>query len=323
MQASSKPATPEVADTKIPPNLEAPVYAQNRFGFTNADLFLFLCVSIWAVNVPLVKSILPYIDPLGIALIRFGTAGLIMIPVVLWKEKNLKVAWEDVPLILAGALVGIFLNQIFFVYALKNTTSSEVSLLMAASPTFAALFAWLFAKEKITRNYWLSLPVALFGVILIVLTAQGAQLGGSFLGNGLALLTAGSWACYTVIVRPLMYKYSTLKVSAYITFIGALMILPFGLPQINPEKLATAPFNIWLFLLYCTFASVLLTNLLWYLGIKRLGSQRTAFYAYLQPFLGVIAAFIILNEQVVGWQILGGCLVIFSMIIYRRRQKKV
>jgi drug/metabolite transporter (DMT)-like permease len=105
------------------------------------------------------------------------------------------------------------------------------------------------------------------------------------------------------------------------TVIGAVTILPFGLPQIQPEKIATAPAYIWLILLYSTFAAVLLTNILWYSGVKRLGAQRTAFYAYLQPFLGVIAAFIILAEPLVGWQILGGVLVILSMVIYRRQNK--
>jgi drug/metabolite transporter (DMT)-like permease len=288
-------------------------FATNRFGFTTADFYLFLCVLIWAVNIPFIKMVLEYIDPLGTSLIRFSVAGVFIVAFVLLKERNLKVAWRDVPLIVVGALIGITGNQIFFVYALQNSTSSEVSLLMASAPTFAAIFAWIFAGEKITRNYWLSFPLALVGVSLIILTAQGVRLTGSFLGVGLALLTAASWACYTVIIRPLMSRYSTMKVSAYMTVIGAVTILPFGLPQIHPEKLATAPAHIWLILLYSTFGAVLLTNILWYIGVKRLGAQRTAFYAYLQPFLGVVAAFIILGENLIGW----------SMIIYRRQKTGV
>ncbi len=288
-----------------------------RFGKT--DGMVLACVSLWAFNVPLVKYCLQFLAPVQTSLLRFATGGLIFVVYVLWREGSLKVAWRHVPLLVGAGIVGIMLNQLFFTYALKNTSSSEVSLLMAASPSFATLLAWLVGQEKISLNYWLSLPLAVAGVTVIILTAPGAQLGGNLLGDGLAIATAASWATYTVMIRPLMKHYSPSRVSAYVLLIGAIALLPFGIGQFDMNRLVTLPFSAWAALIYSALLAVVLTNVLWFTGIRDLGAPRTAFYAYLQPFLGVFAAALILNEQIVPWQIGGGFLVIGSMVLYRLR----
>ena len=284
-----------------------------------ADILLLLCVIIWAFNVPLVKLALDYINPLGLSLIRFSSAGLLLFFIARYREKSIAIRMKDLPAVMLCAFLGIALNQVFFVYALKNSTSSEVSLLMASTPTFATLIAWLTNQETIGWNFWKSLPVAIAGICLIIFTAQTAHFTGGWLGDLLALATAASWAAYTVIIRPLLKSYSISKLTAYITLIGAFMILPFGGEQLNLDVLTKLPGQVWLAVGYSTLASVVLTNFLWYFGVKQLGGPRTAFYSYLQPFVGVLAAALILNESIVIWQLAGGALVIVSMLIYRRK----
>jgi drug/metabolite transporter (DMT)-like permease len=260
-------------------------------------------------------------QPLEVSIIRFGVAGLLLYAVAWLREGSLGIQWRHMPQVILCALMGIFLNQVFFVYALKNTTSSEVSLLMGSTPTFAVLAAWAFFHERTGSNYWRSLPISLAGVALIVLTAPGAKLAGGWFGDFLAILTAASWAAYTVLIRPLMRHYSITRLSAHITTIGAVMILPFGVPQFDVTAFSGVPGHIWLYLLYGTVGAVVITNILWYYGVKKLGGPRTAFYAYLQPFLGVMAAALILGESIVPLQLLGGVMIILGMIIYRRRPK--
>jgi len=290
-------------------------------GLTLADVLLLLCVTIWAFNIPLIKMTLGYINPLALSIIRFGITGIITFGIVWFKERNLAIQWRHLLPIILCALMGITLNQVFFVYALKNTTSSEVSLLMAATPSFAVLAAYLAKQEKASSGYWKSLPISLAGIGLIVLTAPNAQLGGGWLGDVLALCTAASWATYTVLIRPLMRYYSIAKLSAYITLIGTIMLLPFGGPQFDFGAMGNIPPGIWLAITYSTLVAVVLTNFLWYFGVKKLGGPRTAVYAYIQPFLGVVAATLILSEAIIGWQIVGGGLVILGLLIYRRRPR--
>ncbi len=300
------------------PTTEPPISNRQKT-FQMADLMVLCCVTMWAFNVPLVKSILQYMQPLETSLIRFGTAGIIFAVYVRFREGSLKIQWKHVPLMVGAGLMGIFLNQVLFVYALSNTTSSEVSLLMAATPSFATIFAWLMGQEKIRLNYWLSLPLAVAGVSLIILTAPGAKLGGNLPGDGLALATAASWAAYTALIRPLMKHYSASLISVYVSLIGSAALLPFACSQLDFGRMGAMPTTAWLALAYSTLGSVVITNLLWFTGVKELGAPRTAFYAYLQPFVGVFAAALILGETIVPWQIAGGFFIIGSMIIYRVR----
>ncbi len=292
-----------------------------RFGFS--DLLVLLCICIWAVSVPLIKLLLGTMSPLEISLTRYSTGAIFFLGLVLVKERSLKVKPRHIPLLILAGIVGITLNQIFFVYALQNTSSSDVSLLMASTPSVATIFAWALGQEKIRVNYWISLPLAIAGVVLIIVSAPGAHLGGNLLGDGLALATATSWASYTVLIRPLLQHYSVARISVYVLVIGVLGMLPFGFSQINLNHFTSLTPGLWLILGYCTFGALVLTNFLWYGGVKNLGAPRTAFYAYLQPFGGVVAAVIILQEQIVLWQIIGGVLVVLSMVLYRSRLYRI
>lgn len=284
-----------------------------------ADGLVFICVIMWAFNVPFIKACLVYFEPLQTALIRFMTAGIIFVIYVKLVEGSLRVQRRHLGLLVLAGLVGITINQIFFTYALKNTTSSEVSLLMSATPSFATLLAWLMGQEKIRLNYWLSLPLAIAGVSLIIMTAPNVKLAGNLLGDTLALGMAATWAGYTVIIRPLLKHYSAALISAYVLLIGAVALLPLGIGQFDLSRMGSVPPHIWLALIYSALGSVVITNILWFTGVKELGAPRTAFYAYLQPFVGVFAAAVVLGETIVPWQIAGGGFVIASMILYRVR----
>ncbi len=300
----------------------APVSLASRMGFRRADFLVLACVTMWAFNVPLVKACLQYFEPLEISIMRFAVGGILFAFYVQLREGSLRIERRHLLPLIGAGLMGITLNQIFFVYALKNTTSSEVSLIMAATPSVATLLAWLFGQEKIKLNYWLSLPLAVAGVSLIILTAPGAKLGGNLLGDLLALCTASTWAAYTVMLRPVLKHYSAARASAYILLIGSVALLPVGIGQFDLSRMGAVPGYIWLALAYTTLGAVVITNILWFTGVKVLGAPRTAFYAYLQPFIGVLAAFIVLGETVVPWQVAGGFLVVASMVLYRVRLRR-
>lgn len=282
--------------------------------FSRADLYVLICLVLWGFNGAFLKIALNFIEPLAISIIRNGIGGLFLLFLTWRIERSLGIRWQHLGLVAACALSGITFNHMFFVYALKNTSASQVALLGATTPLFAVLLAWVLGQGKIKAGFWLSLPVSLGGVALIVLSA-GSLGEGNWLGAGLSIGVAATLAIYTVLLRPLLEHYSALKVSAYVSLAGMLGLLPFGYSQLNLDTLVNLPLNIWLILLFCSIGAVGLSNLFWFSGVKQLGSQRTAVYNYLQPFMGVCAAFLVLNEAVGGWQIVGGLIVIAGLLL--------
>ena len=307
----------EIEEKTLLKEKSAPIPA--RFGA--GDLLALLCVAIWSINTPFVKLLLGNValPPFELAIIRYGSGAVFYTLYVLVREKSLKVSLKHLPLLALAGFIGIGLNQICFVNALSNSTSSEVSLLMAVSPSLAVLFAWVIGQEKMNLNYWISLPLALGGVILIVMTAPGSNVSGNLVGVLYALGMALTFAIYTVLLRPLFAYYSVAKLSAYALVVGVVTMIPYALVQhtnFSFDQFTTISPLMWLVLLF-TCLSVIVTNFFWYAAIKILGASRASVYNYLQPFGGVVCAAIFLGEVLIALQILGGALVVLSMILYR------
>ena len=96
-----------------------------------------------------------------------------MLAVLRVREKTLGVARRDIGLIALTAIVGVTVNQAFFVYSLTNTGASDVAFLFATGPLVTALLATAIGLERLGRRHWLSalagLVVLLTGAVFLVL----------------------------------------------------------------------------------------------------------------------------------------------------------
>ena len=113
----------------------------------------------------------------------------------------------------------LWLNQIGFVYALKTTSASVIALILAATPIFAALIGLAFGTEGLPRRFWVGAALSFAGVGLVALGA-GGELGGDIGGILLGILTAATWAVYSILVTPLMQRYSPSRISAVVLSIS-------------------------------------------------------------------------------------------------------
>ncbi len=99
-----------------------------------------------------------------------------------------------------GVAAGAFLASAFtfWILAISATTIANAVFVLCCAPIAAAILAWLFLGEKLTPP----VVVAIFGVVIGVgiITAGAVEAGRSF-GNLLALVTALSFAAFTVMLR--------------------------------------------------------------------------------------------------------------------------
>ena len=67
--------------------------------------------------------------------------------------------------------------MISFIYSITNTTAAITLLCLAAMPFFTALLAFLFLREKISLNVWISIIIATVGIIIMALGNTGTVKG--------------------------------------------------------------------------------------------------------------------------------------------------
>ena len=271
-----------------------------------ALLLAFSAVALWALNVPVMKDALGSWSPMGFSFVRFGSGALIYAAWVLVTERSLRIQRRHIPLFVIGGVVGIAINNYAFMYALEMTTASIVTLVFATTPLWAALMARVLGWEMVKPLFWVAVALSGLGVFL-VLVGTGAEFSvRSVEGIALAFGAPITWGVYSVLVRPLLREYSASHVSAVMMLIGAPLLGIVGLPQLFAQEWSTFPTSAWVSISYALFASLVIANLVWFRAIHRTGSARVVSVMPLQPFLGVIFAYLLLGERL-GWVgIVGG-----------------
>ena len=284
------------------------------------DAMLLGTVLLWALNVTVTKYMFLHgWQPLAYASIRYFAATSLFWIFTYRRERSFRIDRSDLRLVLlAGAL--IFVNQVCFVYGLKLGAATTMALLLATTPVFVGLVTVTLRLDHLSRQFWVGAGITFAGVMLITIGS-----GGSFSTDGaadlLALGTALSWGCYTIVIARLMERYSPFRISALVLAIGWVPLVLVSIPQLSTQEFSFGP-KVWLGFAYAVVGPLFLTNILWFTAIDRVGPARAALFGNIQPFFAVVFALILLSESLSAVEVAGGVLIAFGIALERvwRRQ---
>ena len=272
-----------------------------------ADAMLLVTVCLWALNFTASKYILDNgFEPLTYSAIRYSLAALVFLAIVLPLERSLRIERRDLPLV-ALAIVLLFGNQLGFVFAIDLSTATTVALLFGTLPIFTALIARAVGVEQLSRRFWIAAALS-FGGVALVTAGSGESVSGNVWGDILALIGAATWAGYSVALAPLMRRYSPFRLSAIFLLGAAALLVAVAAPQLEDQRL-DLPGGVWFTFAYAVIGPLVITNLLWFTAIDRVGPSRASLFANLQPFLAAVIALLLLNETLTRLQFAGGLLI--------------
>jgi drug/metabolite transporter (DMT)-like permease len=291
-----------------------------RLKLTANDLLMLLVVTIWALNLSLVKIALAEIPPLPYNGIRLLLAAAVLLAWLLVSEKNLRLRRQDLPRIALLSFSGYALYQYLFISGIYLTTASNTAVIFGSTPIMVSLLSSFFKHEKIRPLGWLGIVLGFIGIYLVVSGRGGGFALSSRTWKGDLLLFAAVflWAHYSVSARPLLKVYSPLKFTAVTMGMGALMFFPFTVPQLLRLPIASISLKAWLCMLYSGVLALSLALVLWFFSVRRVGNSQTAVYSNLQPVLAVAFAWLLLGEKASS-SLLIGAAVIFVGIYFTRR----
>ena len=253
---------------------------------TTVEVMLLSAIGLWALNLTVSRYILTHgFQPLAYSTVRYALASLVFIGIVLVTERSLRIERRDLGLVVAAAAT-LFVNQIGFVYALKTTSASVIALILAATPIFAALIGLAFGTEVLPRRFWAGAALSVAGVALVALGA-GGEIGGDAAGILCGILTAATWAVYSILITPLMARYSPSRISAVVLPLSWVGIALIGLPQTRSQDWSLG-WEVWVLLVFATLGPLVITNILWFHSLDRIGASRATLATNLQPFAAAI-----------------------------------
>jgi drug/metabolite transporter (DMT)-like permease len=286
-----------------------------------ADLMLLATVSLWALNFTVSKYILDQgFHPLAYASVRYGAAALVFAAITLALEKSLRIGREEAPLA-AACIAVLFANQLCFVYALDLTAATTTALLFGTLPIWTGLLARVSGVERMSLRFWLAAGLSFAGVVLVAV-GSGGNVSTSLVGDALAVGGAATWAAYSVAIAPLMRRYSPFRLSAVFLLGVTVPLFAVGAPSVADQKWDLG-WLAWLGFAFAVLGPLVITNLLWFTAIDRVGPSRASLFANLQPFLAAIVALIVLSEEITTVQIAGGLALAGGILVAPRARPPV
>lgn len=201
----------------------------------------------------------------------------------------------------AAALVGAS-GTAAFIPAFKLTSIANVSLIYAASPLLAALLAWAWADEGLTRRVLMGCAAAFAGVAIIV----GGSIGGVHLHGDLL----AAWMTLALAILVVIYRRYPDTPAAGPAVLSSLALLPFGLAFGTPFSDPPQEIIIMVaFGLTFALASVTLGE-----GAKRLPAGETALLSTLEVPFAPLFAWLLFTELPAVTTIAGGLIVLAGVV---------
>jgi drug/metabolite transporter (DMT)-like permease len=275
-------------------------------------------ILIWAFNVTVTKYVLTHgFRPLAYASIRYGLAALLFAALTFAVEGTLRVGGGRSLALLGAASVFLLGNQFAFVYALKLSSATTVSLIMGTTPIFTALVSFALRIERLSAGFWLAVAIT-FGGVALVAFGSGGDLSGSLGGDLCALALSASWGVYSVTIAPLMRTYSPYRISAIVLLAMGVPLVAAASPQLGAQDYGMLGWVVWLSLAFAVVGPLVLTNVLWFTAIHRVGAARATLFANLQPFVAAVFALVILSEHMSALQVVGGVGILAGILLERR-----
>ena len=289
-----------------------------KIRISKVDIILFCMVLFWGANISVIKVALRTFHPVVFNCLRFSIATLTMLFLyrdVLRNPPERKAIWK---LMILGVL-GNTCYQFFFIYGVKLSYVSNVSIMLGTTPIFtAALSKWL-KIEQVKGRLWLGIFLSFSGIVFIVVGSRDF-LAGNFsanLGDLFVLFASFSWSLYTAFSKKLVSAYSSRHYVLYTVLFGTLLIVPLSLPYFQYQDWSLIGLYGWVAVFYSALLALVFGYSAWYYGVQKIGSTRTSVFANLTPVSGLMIAMIFLGERLTLLQWIGAVIIFTGLMLNR------
>ena len=242
-----------------------------------------------------------------------GLTIFILLNLYLYFEEGIKFYKNYLKMGYSGIIgrTGLGVAMISFIYSITNTSAAITLLCLAAMPFFTALLAFLFLKEKISLNVWISIFIATIGIIIMAFGSSGSN---SVVGFVFGMLSSIGFSVFSVTLRwkTETPKFTTVAFSGFFCFVFASIMLL----STNQVFFSTS-YNGALFSLHGTL--VCLGLILYSIGSKAIPAAELTLLSLTEVIGGIFWVWLPIlgiNEVPDTYTIVGGFFLFISLIYY-------
>ncbi len=239
---------------------------------------------------------------------RVAIASVMLLP-ILWFSGHWNVLRRNAGRILFVGLLNSALPFALFSYAVLHISTGLSAILNATAPLFGALVAWIWLKDRPNGMRMLGLAIGFAGVALLAYDKASFKPGGA------------GWAVLACLLATLCYGYSASYAKRYLSGVHALAIatgsqlgatIGLAIPMVWWWPDHNPGLTPWLSLLALGILCSGVAYILYFRLIEQLGPARAITVTFLVPVFAVLFGALLLDEQITGWMILCGLVVVLG-----------
>lgn len=276
-----------------------------------------LMTVLWSLNYIVAKYALREFPAMLASGMRMIIAGSIMLAVYRWNRANGSIPpWtrRDVGLLAFLGVIGVGLNQFFFVLGISMTTVSHAAIVAGLTPVTVLLLASAMGMERLGIVRLGGMFVALAGVFTLQMSSS--QTGGATaLGDIFIYLASFTFAVFTVRGKQEASRLGGVVVNTFAYAGSAVAMLPITAGYAWAFPFRNVSWVAWLSLLYMAVFPSVVCYSIYYYALRHVPASRVAAFQYLQPLLAMIMAIVILGENATTGLMSGGALVLLGVFL--------
>jgi drug/metabolite transporter (DMT)-like permease len=252
------------------------------------------------------------VDAKAIAWIRMGLPTILLGGWLLFKKRSLvKPGYKA--MLLASSLNAIRLY--LYILAFVLTSIANATVLFYSYPIFAAIFGYVFLKEKVVRlHIWLIL-LSFIGLIIAYSDRSFSIMNDDIIGMTAALFAAIIYALTVIIFKSRVHHFDQIEMIFYQNLLGGILFLPFFIIAFPIMTIADFTWG-------STYAIVvgLFVFYLFFLGLKELKAYMASAIMYLEVVSAVVLGYVILGEVITLRMMIGGSMIIASSFLLNQKK---
>ena len=266
--------------------------------------------TIWSSAFTSSRIVVEYWPPFLVLTVRFLFSGMLALGIGLAAGQRVRLTpaeWRAV------IVFGVCQNALYlglFHYAMQTVEAGLAAILASALPLCVAGLARVFLGQRLP-------PVAVAGLVAGfagVLVIMAGRLGHGLDWGGIGACVVGvlALAVATLTLRNAAAGGNLWIVVGLQMIVGAVALFPASVLletwQVSVDGRFVAAF------LYSAIVSGVVATMIWFVLVRRIGATRAATFNFLNPFLGVAIAAVVLGERVTARDLVGVAIIMCGIL---------
>jgi len=251
------------------------------------------------------------LDATTLTQVRSVFAGFTLLIFISLTKGSIRLPNKKSALVVYGLGILLGLHWITFFYAMQSASVAIGMLSLYTYPIMTVFIEPFFTKKKVNRLDIILVLLVLVGLVIIVSShlkgTENTVLIGALSGIASAIFFS---------FRNTLQKYYCADVASDTLMLHQMIVISLMLALfINIETVSTLSFNNWSYVIILGVLTTAIAHTLLVKSYKLLDAKTVAMISCLQPVIGSLAAWLVLNESLHLTTIIGGG-IILAVAIY-------